>query len=500
MTGYQAFLAIIFLISSCKSADVVSGGTTSSASQKSQTNYGSSWDISTAFPGSGTYTGVTSSLLPSGVCSTKTILGVSGTVDCTSVTLQSNACRDPGSIVFPQFLDQNTTSSQLTQWAEVNTYAGSGGTPSLPSTGAFHYRDIPDVNKDDEGVSGLHVRYAPRPAVTCGTSGTITARIADCGSKNGANASWDGNINGNSGQGLWKLVTRAAANKEVWKDTRTNLIWSSQISNNANWCQASGNTQNAALTFQSIYHAPDSLMTGNGTIGTISGGSAQVNELITISFTSPTAFTVVGNGSGCDDGSGGAITAGGLTGSAGSSVTYGRANYCSFTLTQGSTPFASGDTFMMYSLAAAASCFPGSASGLQPATPISYCAEMAADVNTTVFDQTAGGLENWASGTYSQAKGYMGAQATDKVYWRLPTLNDYRQAMVDGLLFVMPDMGIAGSTRPSPDGSATTNNSNEWTATTGGYSNGATYYLTGGIPLAYGDVSTDTFGVRCVGR
>ena len=50
--------------------------------------------------------------------------------------------------------------------------------------------------------------------------------------------------------------------------------------------------------------------------------------------------------------------------------------------------------------------------------------------------------DNWVSGTYSPEKGGMGANsATLKVRWRLPTLADYQQAEIDGVRFVMPDMG-----------------------------------------------------------
>jgi len=488
----KAFIKqVLLLISSiyfvaCKPSVMISDNGTS-ASQKSQTSYGSNWDLTTVFPGSGTYTGVSSAISASDICSTQKILGATGTVDCNGTFLQSNACRNAGMIVVPQFLVQLTTSSQLTQNAEAVTYAGSSETPALPVTGGFNYRDIPDVNKDDDGYDGFTMKYAPRPVVTCGTTGNISVRIADCVSKNAATATWDGSVYGSGGQSVWNLVTRSALNKEVWKDARTGLIWSSLVNSSTGWCQASGNTQAAAVTLTGLNN-----MTGNGTLSSVSGGSLQITQYIYIEFTSPTSFTVTGAGSGCGDAQGGAITSGALTGSAGSMATYGLANYCHFTITQGSTPFASGDTFTLYSVAASESCTPGAASALQPALPISLCVEGAG------FDQTAGGSENWATGTYSPAKGYMGATSTDKVLWRLPTLNDYEQADLDGIAMVLPDMGIYGSVRPAIDASigATTG---EWSATTSsqGMENIIGHFVDG---MWYRHRSAAGMAARCVGR
>jgi hypothetical protein len=212
-----------------------------------------------------------------------------------------------------------------------------------------------------------------------------------------------------------------------------------------NWCQASGNIQLAPVTYSSSYNtAAGTPIVGNGTIGAISGGSSSAGETITITFTSATTFTVSGANCG-----GGSITSGGLTASAGSTATFSRANYCSFTLTQGAVNFANNDIFIVKSVSAASySCAPGAASALQPASPISYCAEVAG------VNAPAG--ENWGTGVYMAAKGGMGKTATAQspsVRWRLPSIEDYMQANVNGIRFVMPDMGIAGTSRPIADGS-----------------------------------------------
>lgn len=71
--------------------------------------------------------------------------------------------------------------------------------------------------------------------------------------------------------------------------------------------------------------------TGNGTIGSISGGLTSVSETITVSLSSATAFTVTGSVSG-------SIGAG----TVGTAFTNGKIN---FTIIAGSTPFTSGAAF-----------------------------------------------------------------------------------------------------------------------------------------------------------
>lgn len=98
--------------------------------------------------------------------------------------------------------------------------------------------------------------------------------------------------------------------------------------------------------------------------------------------------------------------------------------------------------------------------GQQPVTAVSYCAEVLSP---------ALGTENWIAGvpgsyTYDNAKGGMGKYSTPSVIWRLPTLNDFAQAEVDGIRFVLPQMGLAGASRPSPDGSPGVINE-AWSAT-----------------------------------
>lgn len=110
------------------------------------------------------------------------------------------------------------------------------------------YREIPDIYKDDDGFNeSSPVQRVDRSTwgkTTCGrTQNSIEARITDCKKQLGALAEWDGTLKGNAGQGLWKLVTRSGPGKEIWRDERTGLLWSSLVSEGTNWCKASGNTQ-----------------------------------------------------------------------------------------------------------------------------------------------------------------------------------------------------------------------------------------------------------------
>ncbi|HPI41616.1 MAG TPA: hypothetical protein PLJ21_12480, partial [Pseudobdellovibrionaceae bacterium] len=353
----------------------------------------------------------------------------------------------------------------------------------------YNYRDIPVQEKDDEGYLGTSCKYATRPASDCGTSqSTIALRVADCVTQNPATSSWNGSTQCNGGEGVWKLVSRSGANKEVWQDQRTGLIWSSTVSTSINWCQATGNTQNAPVSYyQSYNNAVGTPITGNGTIGGISGGASSTAETITIAFTSATAFTVSGANCG-----GGAITSGGLTVAPGSSVTWGRAGYCQFTIIQGSSNFVANDKFEIKStLATSYSCAAGAASGLQPASPVSYCAESAG------LNAPAG--ETWSAGGYVAAKGGLGKLSTPFVRWRAPSIKDYKVADANGIRFVMPDMGIAGVSRPTPDGS-TGSTEHEWTSSVNSFERKSSMFFmspTAPIPLI---ARARNFGARCVGR
>ena len=416
------------------------------------------------------------------------LFGVTGSYSGTSsfqTTMASSALRDAGVQVIANLSGQ-TTSNQISLDNEQNTYAGA----NLPTTGGYNYRDIPDVTKDDDGSDGITCKYASRPSNDCGTTqNTITARIAHCVTQNPSTSIWNGSTQCNRGQGTWKLVTRQGVNKEVWQDQRTGQLWSSTVAAGINWCQASGNTQLAPVSYSMSYNNTfGTPIIGNGSIGALSGGATSAGGPITITFTSATTFTV--SGASCGTGS----ASGALTTTAGSIVTWSRANYCSFTLTQGSTNFAVNDKFELQSIQATAySCAPGAASALQPASPISYCAE-AAGVNAS-----AG--ENWASGVYLAEKGGMGKTPTAQspsVRWRLPSIEDYKVADINGIRFVFSDMGYIGTSRPLMDGSVGGNN--EWSSSlAAGYRNAA-WFFSSSIGWTSNYDRNLGRSARCVGR
>jgi hypothetical protein len=183
----------------------------------------------------------------------------------------------------------------------------------------------------------------------------------------GSLATWNGASAGNSGEGVWKLVTRntpqgtctSSVNScrpvEVWQDQRTGLLWSSLVAGGYastgggqvadNWCRAAGNDQSTTVT----------------------SGTAW-----------PTTDPV---------------------------------GYCNSGTYQNQT------------------------------TPTSYCTEKAI-YGPTLSPALA--TENWTTGVYDLAKGGMravGGTSSPGVRWRLPTIGDYKQADVNGIRHVMPDMG-----------------------------------------------------------
>lgn len=414
------------------------------------------------------------------------VFGVIGNyVGTYRTSMASQAPRDSGKKVIANFADFVSTSKQLNLHTEVTTFVGA----DFPSGVDTNYRDIPDMKMDDDGTLGITCEYAKRPTINCGmTQSSLEDRIADCKSANPTAHSWDGSLVCNSGQGLWKLVVRSAANNEVWQDQRTGLLWSSVVGTD-NWCSATGNVLLGPLVFVNSYNtAAGTPITGNGTIGALTSGTSSNTEIITVTFTNSTTFTVTGaaGAGGCQ---GGSVT-GALTGVPGSTATYSDAGECSFTLTQGTINFAANDTIRLYSIANTTySCLPGGP--LQPAAPISYCAESAS------LNPPAG--DDWLTPNYISAKGKMGKNSTPSVRWRLPTTTDFKQADINGIRFVFPDMGLSGSNRPSPDGSLGGQNSN-WVHTTRSTapSSAQIFYTSSGNFAS--STKNGTNHIRCVGR
>lgn len=79
-------------------------------------------------------------------------------------------------------------------------------------------------------------------------------------------------------------------------------------------------------------------------------------------------------------------------------------------------------------------------------------------------------------------------------------MNDFMQANVNGIRFVMPDMGISGIQRPVRDASAGGNNM-EWTASTSSLYRNNSWTFDGRDGISSTDISrTSGYRIRCVGR
>lgn len=438
------------------------------------------------YSGSQTATMSDGDLLAGNIRSGVNIFGVLGSFTGTfALNMSTGAHRDPGVKVIPNLADLTTTSLQLTLNDENTTYAGS----DFPTTSGYRYRDIPDLNQDDDGYYGTNCKYATRPSVNCGTSqATIALRAADCQALNPSSSSWSGAAQCNGGQGVWRLVVRSGANKEVWQDQRTGLLWSSIVNSAVNWCRATGNTQLVPLVYvNSFNNTAGTPITGNGTIGTMASGTGSNTETVTITFSDAITYTVTSTGGagGCQGGTG----TGGLSSTAGSTDTYSDVGECSFTITQGTVNFAANDKFVLQSVANASySCAPGGP--LQLASPVSYCAEEAG--------LNAGAGDDWLTPIYMTAKGGLGKGSTPGVRWRTPSINDYKLADINGIRFVMPDMGIGGANRPTPDNSII--GASEWSSTGSSTSRLSSWIFFSGSGSTNLDNRLNTYGVRCVGR
>lgn len=188
-----------------------------------------------------TKNGIEPNLIAANIKGGVTIFGVSGTYTA--------PLSGPGIIMSNMYRDSIT--SQISILDESTADATLQYVTNDPG-----YRAIPDINKDDDGYTGGSVAYVDRSTwstTACGTAQVgLVARIADCAVVFGANATWDGTVKGNSGQSVWKLVTRtgdkepSGRGREVWQDQQTGLLWSSLVSGgdrSANWCKASGSNQ-----------------------------------------------------------------------------------------------------------------------------------------------------------------------------------------------------------------------------------------------------------------
>lgn len=166
----------------------------------------------------------------------ETIFGINGTFTGVLTAWGSGMSRATSSTV-----------NQISYADETTTYSAVSGT-ALPAD----YRPVPKIGSSDDAYNlTTQVTVVDRTgwaATTCGTAqATVSARISDCATVFGANATWDGASKGHNGEGQWKLVTRTGSTssgkgREVWQDQSTGLMWSSVVSTGLNWCKASGSS------------------------------------------------------------------------------------------------------------------------------------------------------------------------------------------------------------------------------------------------------------------
>lgn len=135
-----------------------------------------------------------------------------------------------------------TTSNQITYEQEIAL------TTPLP-VAKPQYHGIPKIALDSDGFGKASqvaaVNRSTWSTKTCGLTVTdeISARIANCATVMGSEATWNGSARGNAGQTTWYLVARYATGGytyEVWQDSKTKLLWSSLVHKASNWCHASG--------------------------------------------------------------------------------------------------------------------------------------------------------------------------------------------------------------------------------------------------------------------
>lgn len=178
-------------------------------------------------------------LIPGNIQKGLVIFGIRGDYEAPEIVYGSGAHRDPSSSTTANRMNYKQTTTGESNRLEAAPNANSS--TIYPTS----YHPVPKIATDTE-VDVVKVNRASWSNTQCGTIGTIVARVANCATVFGANATWKGTVKGNAGQTDWELVTRKRdsidTNKtyEVWRDTSTGLMWSSLVSSSLNWCKSTG--------------------------------------------------------------------------------------------------------------------------------------------------------------------------------------------------------------------------------------------------------------------
>lgn len=282
--------------------------------QGTMANRAGTWDLTTAFPGTGYYTGISSAISASDVCNTKNILGSAGTAVCNSTVSDLHASHA---------IRSDYATVDLTVSAQVDARSRAVWTDEAAGNATYtaNHNLVPnpkydtDGQGDDTGIGtalrSYLVTVKGRPDKVCGLSGSVATRISDCLTQNAGKSSWEGKKYGQSGEGDWKLVTlykaaaisgdacaggSAAGCFEVWRDERTQLLWSDYLNNNGNgynWFRAAGYSSSATTVASTGKEG----RAGVGTDCTDSGSAAEVCQPATpISVCAPSASIAGLNG------------------------------------------------------------------------------------------------------------------------------------------------------------------------------------------------------------
>ncbi|NDD90811.1 hypothetical protein EBZ37_01820 [bacterium] len=125
----------------------------------------------------------------------------------------------------------------------------------------FDLREVPLILKDQSIVTDERslspyrpLRNArqqdPKTRIPCGmkTTDGLNERERDCSEVYEQESFYEGAFYGQAGEGAWALVSRDTQGRELWRDKRTGLVWSSLVSGSsgplmATWCEASGSKE-----------------------------------------------------------------------------------------------------------------------------------------------------------------------------------------------------------------------------------------------------------------
>ncbi len=206
----------------------------------SMTNRGA-LDAAASFPGSGYYSGsVNNTPASTAITPGSTILGVSGAATVAQVApAQLSRLTTSSNTLISSVHSAGTCSTTTYTTRQTCETAGGTWTPSDLPAGTY---EIPTVISSNWTTATAVSRGA---FIDCGTSGTIEARISNCATNNGANATWPTTTSLYFPWGTWKLVSRNGANQEVWRDEATLYLWSSRVGTSYTWCQYTGNQENS---------------------------------------------------------------------------------------------------------------------------------------------------------------------------------------------------------------------------------------------------------------